>query len=106
MSLSTNSMTAIGGAVAEAESGPHDPRIASVPPLEARSEVREQLADRFQLSNARNCQPPRVQIATLSKSYQPLDIGPEFLRLRQRRSDLLVLDQGAGHVGKHGAPVR
>src|SRR5690606_29058438 len=32
---------------------------------------------------------------------QALDYAPKILRLRQSRADLLMLDQGRGHVGEH-----
>ncbi|MGY3290993.1 hypothetical protein ACVWWP_004060 [Bradyrhizobium sp. LM3.6] len=46
-----------------------------------------------------------AQPALLAESDQLLDDRAQFLRLRQRRDDLLVLDQRGAHVGEHRAAM-
>jgi len=47
-----------------------------------------------------------MEAALLGKRHQFLHHRAQLLRLRQRGDDLLVLDQGRRHVGKHGTAMR
>jgi hypothetical protein len=46
-----------------------------------------------------------VQITALSQRHEFLDDRPQVLGLGQRGGDLLMLDQGCRHIGKHRLSV-
>ena len=47
-----------------------------------------------------------MKIAALAQRDEAVDDAPEILGLRQGRLNLLVLQQGDRHIGKHGLAVR
>ncbi len=46
-----------------------------------------------------------MQVATLAEGDELLDDRADFLRLRKRRYDLLMLDERGSHVGEHRLAV-
>ena len=57
------------------------------------------------LLEPRGGQTARVQVAALAQRDKFVRYPLEFLGFRQGRLDLLMLDQGPGHVGEHGLAV-
>src|ERR1700727_3728309 len=90
-----------GGIVAGAEPRLHDPRIAAIPILVARTQHVDQLLDQIGVAQARNREPTRVQVAALAKRYQLFDHRAKVFGLWQGGRDLLVLDERLRHIGEH-----
>src|SRR5262249_30573721 len=87
-----------------------DARVAAGPRLEPRRDRVEQLRDDVAVLDVAEHEPARVQRtpvavtlreAPLGDRDDPLDEGPQLLRLRYRRLDVLELDQAFGLIAQH-----
>jgi len=87
--------------VAVAEARLEHARVAAVAPAVAGRQHVEELPDERHVLDLRDRLTARMQIAALAEGDQLFHDGPQVLRLRQRRGDLLVLDEGLRHVGEH-----
>src|SRR5215208_7069351 len=87
--------------VAVAEAGLDDPGVAALAVLVAGRQYVEQLADLVLVAHLGDRLAAHRQPALLAEGDQLLDDRTQFLRLRQRGDDLLVLDQRRAHVGEH-----
>src|SRR5580693_10647124 len=87
--------------IAIAEAGLHDAGIAAVAVLVARTDHLEQLLDHGEVAHLRDRLAARMQVAALAERDELLDDRAQILRLRQRRRDLLVLDQRRAQVRQH-----
>src|SRR4029077_402497 len=81
------------GGIAVAEAGLHNARITAIAILVARADHLEELLDHAEIAHLRDRLAAGVQVAALAESDKLLHDRAQILRLRQRRSDLLVLDQ-------------
>src|SRR5436309_1077781 len=84
--------------IAEAEAGFQNARIAAVALFVPWPEHVEELLHERDVTHLSDRLAAGMQIAALAERDQLLDDGPQILRLRQGRDDLLVLDQGLRHV--------
>src|SRR6185437_2661939 len=91
--------------VAVAEARLHDAGVTAVPLLVARRQHLEELLDLRDVADFGDRLAAGGKIALLAERDELLDDRPQLLRLRQRRHDLLVLDQARGHVGEHRLAV-
>src|SRR5580704_8226967 len=87
--------------VAVAEAGLDDAGIAALPILVAGGDDVEQLADLILVAHLRDRLAAHRKAALLAERDQLLHDRAQFLRLRQRGDDLLVLDQRRAHIGEH-----
>src|SRR5215213_10181696 len=87
--------------VAVAEAGLDDAGVAALAVLVAGRQYVEQLADLILVAHLGDRLPAHGQPTLLAEGDQLLDDRTQFLRLRQRGDDLLVLDQRRAHVGEH-----
>src|SRR5215207_10774582 len=93
------------GVVAVAEARLEHTRVTARTLLVARPEHLKQLLHHCIVAQGRHGQTTCMQVAALAERNQLLNDGAQVLCLRQRRNDLLVLDQRGGHVGEHRLAV-
>src|SRR5882757_4280437 len=93
------------GVIAIAKTGLDDAGIAALAVLVAGGENVEQLFGLIEVAHLGDRLPPHGETALLAERDQLLHDRAQFLRLRQRGDDLLVLDQRRAHIGEHRAPV-
>src|ERR1019366_799119 len=91
--------------VAVAKAGLDDAGIAALAVLVAGGENVEQLSGLVEIAHLGDRLPAHRKTALLAERHQLFDDRAQFLRLRQRGDDLLVLDQRRAHIGKHRAPM-
>src|SRR5579862_752281 len=91
--------------VAVAEAGLDDAGIAARAAGVALGERRQQLVGELGVLQAGDRLAAGMQPALLAERDQALDDRPQILRLRQRRADLLVLQQRGGEVLEHRLAV-
>src|SRR5450759_3261073 len=94
------------GAVTLTPSELHDSGVAAGALLEARRDLLEELLDSRRLGNGLQGETARVETAPLSEGDHLLDERPEVFRLRQRRLDPLVGDEGRKLVPKERLAMR
>ena len=93
------------GVVAVAEAGLDDAGVATLAILVAGRERVEQLAHLLEIAHLADRLTAHREPALLAERHQLLHDRAQFLRLRQRGDDLLVLDQRGAHVGEHRAAM-
>src|SRR5271163_575740 len=93
------------GVVALTETSLHDAGIPAIAGLVARAEDIDQLLDQIRVAQAGDGDAAGVQVALLAERHQLLDDRTQVLGFRQRRRDLLVLDQRLRHIGEHRLTV-
>src|ERR1700737_3644966 len=91
--------------VAVAEAGLDNAGIAALPVLVAGSKNIEQFPGLIEVAHLADRLPAHGETALLAERHQLFHDRAQFLRLRQRGDDLLVLDQRRAHIGKHRAPM-
>src|SRR5215204_3104669 len=87
--------------VAVTEAGLDDAGVAALAVLVAGRQHVKQLTDLVLVAHLGDRLTAHGQPALLAEGDQLLDDRAQFLRLRQRGDDLLVLDQRRTHVGEH-----
>ncbi len=87
--------------IAVAEAGLHHAGIAAVALLVARADHVKELLDHGEVAHLRDRLAAGMQAAALAERDQLLHHRAQILRLRQRRDDLLMLDQRGGKVRQH-----
>src|SRR6185436_16634259 len=87
--------------VAVAEAGLDDAGVTALAVLVAGRQRVEQLADLILVAHLADRLAAHGQPALLAEGNKLFDDRAQFLRLRQRGDDLLVLDQRGAHVGEH-----
>src|SRR6266545_5158770 len=93
------------GVVAVAEAGLDDAGVAALAVLVAGRQYVEQLPDLVLVAHLGDRLAAHGEPTLLAEGDQLLDDRAQFLRLRQRGDDLLVLDQRRAHVGEHRAAM-
>src|ERR1700722_9029802 len=91
--------------VAVAEAGLDDAGIAAMTVLVAGRQNVEQLLDLIDIAPLGAPLAAHGEPALLAERHELLDDRTQFLGLRQRGNDLLVLDQGGAHIGEHRAAM-
>mgnify|MGYP007112926935 CR=1 FL=1 len=91
--------------IAVAEAGLDDAGVAALTILVTRGENVEQFLDLIEVAQFADRLTAQRQSALLAERDELLDDGAQFLGLRQRRDDLLVLDERSRHVGEHRLAV-
>src|SRR6202020_2110857 len=85
--------------------GLDDAGIAAMPVLVAGGENVEQLANLILVAHFADRLTAHGKTALLAERDQLFHDRTQFLRLRQRGYDLLVLDQRSSHIGEHRTPM-
>src|SRR5512143_983283 len=93
-------------AVARPTAELQDPRVTARARLETRRDLFEELLDGRSLGDRLQDESARVKPSPLSQSDHLLDERPEVLRLRQRRLDALVGDEGRKLVPEQRLAMR
>src|SRR5437899_10143193 len=93
------------GIVAVAEAGLDDAGVAALAVLVAGRQRVEQLPDLILVAHLGDRLAAHGEAALLAEGDQLLDDRAQFLRLRERSDDLLVLDQRRAHIGEHRAAM-
>jgi len=90
-----------GGRIPEAYACPQHAAIATLPRLVPIGDLGKQLRHNLLIADLGKRLTAGMQPPPLAERDDPLDIRAKFLRLRQRRRDLLVLQKRRSHVAKH-----